>query len=102
MDLPGLPIDPALVQPNAPSPKPTRDADEARRTAEDFEAFFITHMMEQMFVGLEPDALFGGGVAEGPLRSLMFQEYGKQMSHTRGVGIADIVQREILKMQEVT
>jgi Rod binding domain-containing protein len=33
-------------------------------------------------------------------RSLLFQEYGKQAAKTGGIGIADMVQKEILRMQE--
>ncbi len=78
-----------------------RDPEAARRVSEEFEAFFVAQMMEEMFAGVEPDGLFGGGIAEGPLRSLLFQEYGKSIARTRSIGIADMVQREILKLQEV-
>jgi Rod binding domain-containing protein len=101
MELPAITVDPSLFQQPVQTPRPTRDADAARRVAEDFEAFFIAQMMEEMFAGIEPDSLFGGGVAEGPLRSLLFQEYGKAVAGTRGIGIADMVQKEILRLQEV-
>jgi hypothetical protein len=87
MELPPLAIDPGLYEPPAPAPRPTGDADAARRAAEDFEAF--------------SDAFFGGGMAEGPLRSLLFQEYGKAVAARGGLGIADMVQKEILRLQEV-
>jgi Rod binding domain-containing protein len=32
---------------------------------------------------------------------MLFQEFGKALSRAGGVGIADAVQREILKTQEV-
>jgi Rod binding domain-containing protein len=98
-----LPVDPtlglALRQP--PAVAGTRDPAAARRTAEDFEAFFLSQVFEEMFAGLEPDALFGGGSAERTYRSLLFQEYGKAVARSGGVGLADSVQREILKLQEV-
>jgi Rod binding domain-containing protein len=31
---------------------------------------------------------------------MLFQEYGKQTAKTGGIGIADMVQKEILRMQE--
>ena len=47
-----------------------------------------------------PSGLFGGGQGEKIYRSMMVQEYGKAVAKAGGVGIADAVQREILKMQE--
>ena len=83
-----------------PLVKPTADATEARRVAEDFEAFFLAQMMQHMFSSIRSDGPFGGGYAETIYRSLAVDEYGKLIARTRGVGIADAVQREILKLQE--
>ncbi|MBX6323155.1 MAG: rod-binding protein [Rhodospirillaceae bacterium] len=83
-----------------PEPAHTADPRAARKAAEDFEAFFLTQVIEEMFAGVEPDAMFGGGPGEGVFRSLLFQEYGKAIAHSGGVGIADAVQKEILKLQE--
>jgi Rod binding domain-containing protein len=76
------------------------NAAEAGKAAQDFEAFFLSQMVEEMFAGMEPDALFGGGQGESVFRSLLLQEYGKAIAHSGGVGIADAVQKEILKLQE--
>ena len=78
----------------------TVSPDEARRVAEDFEAFFLAQMLQHMFTGIRTDGAFGGGHAETIYRSLVIDEYGKLISRTGGVGIADAVQREILKLQE--
>ena len=32
---------------------------------------------------------------------MMFQEYGKAVARQGGIGLADMVQKEILKLQEV-
>lgn len=97
-----LPIDPTLGMAlrQAPAVYGTRDAVAARRTAEDFEAFFLSQTFEEMFSGIDPDPLFGGGSAEQAYRSLLFQEYGKAVATQGGIGLADSVQREILKLQE--
>ncbi len=79
---------------------PTKDAGEARRVAEDFEALFLSQMLQHMFAGVRTDGPFGGGHAETIYRSMLANEYGKLISRTGGVGIADAVQREILKLQE--
>ena len=69
--------------------------------AEDFEAFFITRTMESMFEGVSTDGMFGGGHAEKIYRSMLFNEYGKVMAKTGGIGVKDEVMRSILQMQEM-
>lgn len=75
--------------------------EKAREKAEEFEAVFLAQMIGYMFDGIETDGLFGGGHGENMFRSMMFQEFGKVLARAGGVGIADSVQREILKVQEV-
>jgi peptidoglycan hydrolase FlgJ len=72
----------------------------AERVAQEFEAVFLSEMLGPVFESVDTDGLFGGGEGEKMFRSLMVQEYGKAIAHSGGVGIADAVQREILKMQE--
>ena len=74
--------------------------DAARRTGEEFEALFLSSIMENLFAGVASDGPFGGGKAEGMWRSVMLQEYGKVTAKAGGVGIAANVQREILRLQE--
>lgn len=74
---------------------------EAREAAEEFEALFLSQMLAPMFEGLQSDGPFGGGSSEEIYRSLMVEEYGKAIAKSGGVGIAEAVQREILKMQEI-
>jgi len=74
---------------------------DARKAAESFEAFFISQMLSNMFAGIETDPLFGGGQGETVFRSLMIDEYGKSVASSGGVGIADSVLREIIRLQEI-
>lgn len=74
--------------------------DKIRETAEDFEAVFLAQMMKPMFEGIETDGPFGGGQAEHMYRDLMVEEYGKSIAKSGGIGIADAVMREMIKMQE--
>lgn len=73
---------------------------EAEKAAESFEAFFISQMLSNMFSGIETDPLFGGGPGETVFRSLMIDEYGKSLAGNGGVGIADSVLGEIIRLQE--
>jgi len=72
----------------------------AKRAAQEFEALFISEMLAPVFESMDTEGLFGGGQGEKIYRSLMVQEYGKAVAQAGGVGIADTVYREILKMQE--
>ena len=72
-----------------------------RQAAEEFEAVFLSQMLTPMFESLETDGLFGGGSGERMYRSLMVEEYGKALSRSGGVGIADAVARQIIASQEV-
>jgi len=73
----------------------------ARATAEEFEAFFLSQMLNNMSAGLQTDETFGGGESEKIFKSMLHDEYAKSMSRQGGIGIADIVYREILALQEV-
>ena len=72
----------------------------ARQAAEDFEAVFLSQMLSHMFAGVETGGPFGGGHAEEVFQSVMVDEYGKMMARSGGVGLADSVMNEILRMQE--
>jgi Rod binding domain-containing protein len=75
--------------------------DRARETAEAFEAFFIAQLMEHMSAGLKTDGPFGGGPGEAAWRGQLNEAYGKTVAKRGGIGIADILYREMIKLQEV-
>ncbi len=77
------------------------DSGRIREAAEQFEAVFLAQMLSPMFETLGTDGMFGGGSGERIYRSLMVEEYGKAIAHSGGVGIADQVEQEMLKLQEV-
>jgi flagellar protein FlgJ len=72
----------------------------ARGAGQEFESFFVGQMLESMYAGMDADPTFGGGPGENAFRSLLLQEYGKATAQHGGFGIADAVQREILRLQE--
>lgn len=73
--------------------------DQIRKTAEDFEAVFLSQMMEQM-LGETTESSFGGGPGENAFKSMLNEEYAKVMAKAGGIGLADSVMREMLAMQE--
>ena len=96
-----LTVAPALL---AQTPIAGRTEDLAKRAkvreaAEQFEAQFLSVMLQPMFEGTEPEGMFGAGPGETMFRSLMTEAMGKQMTKAGGIGLADTVQREILKLQ---
>ncbi len=78
----------------------TGDIRQARRVAEEFEAIFLGQVLKPMFATVPTDGPFGGGLSEDMWRSLQVDEYGKAIARSGGIGIADAVLRQILKMQE--
>jgi Rod binding domain-containing protein len=69
--------------------------------ASDFEAVFLTQMMEPMFSGSEMSSYFGSGTSGEVYKGFMLNEYGKLIAKAGGIGIAAQVKQELLKLQEV-
>jgi peptidoglycan hydrolase FlgJ len=76
--------------------------EEIKKAAKEFEAVFLTQMLETMFEGIGSDGVFGGGYGEDVFRPMMLQEYGKVLAKSGGIGIADAVGRELMRMQETS
>ncbi len=88
------------ISPQINSNLPAINIKKAEESAENFEAFFLTRMMESMFEGVSTDGMFGGGHAEKIYRSLLLDEYGKEMAKVGSVGVKDYVMQAILELQE--
>ena len=69
--------------------------------AQEFEAVFLNEMLKPMFENLKPDPMFGGGKGEEIFQGFMVTEYGKQMAARGGIGIAQYVKAELIKIQEM-
>lgn len=89
------------VHTEAPLGPTNKGPDAARVAAQEFEALFLAQVLNQMFAGVRTDGPFGGGVAEGIYRNMLNEEYAKIIGRVGGVGVADAVYREILKLQEI-
>ncbi len=70
-----------------------------RKTAEAFEASFLSVMLQEMFDEVEVDAPFGGGQGEQMFKSFLSDAMAKQMVKGGGVGLSDTVAKEMLKLQ---
>jgi peptidoglycan hydrolase FlgJ len=97
----------AITLPGAPLPlsttqQPRREDSamaEVRRAAEEFEAVFLAQMLAPMFEGLQTDGLGGGGMGEEIFRPMLIERYAEALSRTGGVGLADSIVRELMRMQ---
>ncbi len=85
------------LSPRTPPPAATA---RMRETAEAFEASFLAQMLKPMFEGLRTDGPFGGGQGEETWRSFMIEAMAKQTVKAGGIGLADQVVAQMLKMQE--
>jgi len=83
-----------------PAATAARETARMRETAERFEASFLSQMLKPMFEGLKTDGIGGGGEAEGQWRSFMIDAMAKQTVQAGGIGLADQVVAQMLKMQE--
>lgn len=82
------------------TPHGTGNPAAAKKAAQQFESVFISEFLGQMFADVPTDGEFGGGEGEQMFRSLMLDEYGKQMEKQGGFGLSGPVASQLLKLQE--
>jgi Rod binding domain-containing protein len=111
-------VPPALVQSVAASASPGSGAADATsaaakvatpeqrakitKTAQAFEASFLSSMLGHMFTNVDAEKPFSGGAGEQAFRSFMTDAIATSMSKAGGVGLAKSVTAEMLKMQGLT
>jgi flagellar protein FlgJ len=82
------------------APRAGLDPATAKKAATQFEGGFISEFMGQMFEGIPTDGPFGGGEGEEMFRSLLTDQYGKQIEASGGFGLSDAITRQLLHAQE--
>lgn len=78
----------------------TATIEQARETAKSFEGLFVGQMLQHMWTDLDVNPEFGGGHGEEVWRSMLIDEYGKEIAKSGGIGVADHVMAAMLKAQE--
>lgn len=97
-----IPAEAAMMVPKSiHKPIARGNSEQLLQTAREFEASFLSQMLKPMFANLGAEEPFGGGMGEDMWRSLQVDEYGKAIAQNGGIGLADNVFREMLKLQEV-
>ena len=94
-----VPLDALTSRKAPPSIAEVKTREQAKQVAQQFERMFISEMLAPMFQGIETDGPFGGGNAESTFRPMLLDQYPDSIAKGGGVGIADAVLKEILRMQ---
>jgi peptidoglycan hydrolase FlgJ len=102
--LPASSFDATLATKN---PAVTSAAELAKRghthqTAVNFEASFLSSMMQNMFEGISSEPPFGGGPGEDMWKSFLSDAMAKTMAKRGGIGLSKPIEREMLKLQGLT
>jgi Rod binding domain-containing protein len=95
--LQGAPLPMSTAQ--HPQASQNREQEQLRHAAEEFESVFLSQMLAPMFEGLDTDGLGGGGMGEEIFRPMLVERYAESISRSGGIGIADSVVREFMRMQ---
>ncbi|MGA0600861.1 rod-binding protein [Caulobacter sp. KR2-114] len=69
------------------------------KTAKDFESSFLNIMFQQMFKDVGADNPYGGGQGEEMWKSFLTDAMAKQTVKRGGIGLAQTVEKEMLKLQ---
>ena len=77
-------------------------ADRKKAVAQEFEAVFLSNMLEEMFADLAEEGPMGAGAGAGTWRSLLTEQYAKTIAAKGGVGLADQVHRQLIALQETS
>ena len=94
---------PAAATAGTPASGPGKPANlEAMRdVAQQFEAVFLAQVLSKINQGSTTDQTAGEGGAQTLFHDMFNDEVAKLISRSGGVGVADAVLKEMLKVQEV-
>lgn len=90
---------PSTVQSSAAQPSAERVA-AARRVGTQFEAMALAQFLQPMFATVDMSrSIFGGGSGEAMFRPMLVDEMAKSFADQGGIGLAEAITREILRME---
>ena len=82
------------------STKLLNDPDEIREVAEDFEKFFISYMLKEMRKTVPKSGILDGGFDRDMYTSMMDDAVADKVSQGSGIGLADILEAQLIKQAE--
>ena len=80
--------------------KVEREKAAIKEAARDYEAMAVRKMLQNMYEGIDPDPMFGGGETAKIYQDMLLDEYSKIISAGNGIGIARDIERYMLKKLE--
>lgn len=92
------PLPAAAATGAAPPPAEAAARKKIADAAQSFEAHVLSTLMQSMFQGVDAGD-FGGGYGEQQFKSLLVDAMARQTARSGGIGVADQVNREMLKLQ---
>ncbi len=73
----------------------------AKKQADDFETMFLEQVTDRLFATSEDEGPLGeNGAGGGVYRSMMTQEYARQIQRSGGIGLSEQIMRDLLQLQE--
>jgi flagellar protein FlgJ len=97
----GLPVDETINTLKARGAEKSavseKDRIAAKKVAREFESLFVGMMLKSMRETVGKDSLTNGGHGEEVYRSLLDQEYARAIGENNGLGIAKLLEKELLK-----
>jgi Rod binding domain-containing protein len=92
-------VDAATQGPTATSAAELAKRGQISKTAQNFEASFLTTVLQNMFKQVDTSPPFSGGEGEDMWKSFLAEAMAKDMAKHGGVGVSKAVEREMLKLQ---
>ena len=69
--------------------------------AREFEAVFLSSYLKTMWDGVGDDPTLAGGTGSDNWKELLIDEYGKSYAARGGIGLAEPIAHQLLKLQEI-
>jgi flagellar protein FlgJ len=76
------------------------DREKLKKACEDFEALLIARMLQLMRRSIPQNGLLGSGPGKEVYQGLMDQELAKKMSRRGGIGLGEVLYRQVLQRDE--
>ncbi len=73
-----------------------------RQQAEQLEGVFLNTLVKEMFSSIDTDGAFGGGFGEETWRGIQAEEMANAMARAGGIGLADQLVADLMRLQEAT
>lgn len=99
------PIDKTVQSLDRPTPvsqpgKKKVDREKLKKVCADFEALLVTRMLKLMRQSIPQNGLLGDGPGKEIYQDLMDQELAKNISQRGGVGLGEVLYRQVLQREE--